>query len=562
MATTVLSNSVYYSVSSGPHSSARNIVLHKRPDHTGFGIYIGEDVPSGLYIATVERNSPAANANIQPGDRVLAVNGQSVSSMVKNPKETLIKAANNSQTLTLTIQSTDIFETLNIPLINSYENNENHLKQQISSQRTFDKNTNLESYIKSILGNENVQLLPVPNSLNDNQFILQSGSYPMSSMNFNSYPTDPFRSKDHKQGYRHHHHHRHHHRRHPKRKIVDSKETQTAMDDSQDEYISQEQTSTSLSRQYPSKPIMGTSHRMLRTQQLSSNDNPTDESNDSKTLSTTTNTFLGTAAQQSPKLGQVTRFPPTQRMADVVTAAVVASRNNPELAKNAEEISTRQPGDVPTRTTTLPPSQQSDLVSKRANVEVMQDQNPPLPPYTAVADTYTSSKPVDNRGNINGVSDNIRSAPENRQPAMTPKVDMNMIPSSIRGEGVRVIHLRRSPDYEGFGFHLQYNKNYFLVHKIENDSPAASSGLKLDDIVLSVNQQSTENMPHPTFVSIVSGSSNVDFIVQPREAYLRSKDQPKQNIQPLPPIPRNNNNEDNNSLKTGLSKALSKIKSR
>ena len=122
MASNIQSNPVYYSLSalsSGENLSTRTVVLHKRSDHAGFGVYIGEDVPAGLYVVTVERNSPASDASLQPGDRVLAVNGQLVSTMKDNPKERLIRAATNAQTLTLTIQSTDIFQTLNIPLSNS-----------------------------------------------------------------------------------------------------------------------------------------------------------------------------------------------------------------------------------------------------------------------------------------------------------------------------------------------------------------------------------------------------------------------------------------------------------
>ncbi|CAF3918897.1 unnamed protein product, partial [Rotaria sp. Silwood1] len=93
-------------------------------------------------------------------------------------------------------------------------------------------------------------------------------------------------------------------------------------------------------------------------------------------------------------------------------------------------------------------------------------------------------------------------------------------------------------------------------------SPAASSGLRVDDVVLSVNQQTTENMPHGIFVKLVGESSDVDFIVQPREEYLRVNIRPKLNAQqtPTPSILSNNNSD--NTRKTGLSKALSKLTNR
>jgi len=147
MASSAQSNPVYYSLaslSSGQNLSTRTVVLHKRPDHDGFGVYIGEDIPSGLYIVTIERNSPASDANIQPGDRVLAVNGQLVSSMLKNPKEILTKAASHAESLTLTIQSNNILQTLDLTSTNNGKDNNDHSVKQNSSKRTSAINLDLE----------------------------------------------------------------------------------------------------------------------------------------------------------------------------------------------------------------------------------------------------------------------------------------------------------------------------------------------------------------------------------------------------------------------------------
>lgn len=91
-------------------NNLRTVVLHKRSDQQSFGAYIGEDVPSGLYVVTIEPNSPAWEANVQPGDRIVAVNGQSVSSMHRNLKEIITKLAKNSQTLTLSLKSTSVLD--------------------------------------------------------------------------------------------------------------------------------------------------------------------------------------------------------------------------------------------------------------------------------------------------------------------------------------------------------------------------------------------------------------------------------------------------------------------
>lgn len=154
MASNIQSNPVYYSLSalsSGENLPTRTVVLRKRSDHAGFGVYIGEDVPAGLYIVTVERNSPASDANLQPGDRVLAVNGQMVTTMKDNPKETLIREATNAQTLTLTVQSTDIIQSLNIPLANSSTMNIDRSSfNQYPTRQTFNITSNsmdLERYL-------------------------------------------------------------------------------------------------------------------------------------------------------------------------------------------------------------------------------------------------------------------------------------------------------------------------------------------------------------------------------------------------------------------------------
>ena len=93
---------------------AYTVVLHKNPGYPNFGIYIGEDVPSGLYVVTTEPNSPAAQENIRPGDRVLAFNGQLVSSLSTNARDILARTAATAQTLTLSLEPTDALNGINI----------------------------------------------------------------------------------------------------------------------------------------------------------------------------------------------------------------------------------------------------------------------------------------------------------------------------------------------------------------------------------------------------------------------------------------------------------------
>lgn len=83
--------------------SVYTVVLQKRRNYRHFGVFIGRDFPSGLYVVTVEPNSPATEAGIQPGDRVVAINGQLVSSIVDNPTDIVLRLAHHTDRLTLSL---------------------------------------------------------------------------------------------------------------------------------------------------------------------------------------------------------------------------------------------------------------------------------------------------------------------------------------------------------------------------------------------------------------------------------------------------------------------------
>lgn len=97
-------------------STLRTLILRKGPQQATFGLYLADDVSQGLYIFTVEPKSPAADANIQPGDRLVAVNGQWIRSMLKNPKQTVLELAQRVRTLTVTIQPSDLLDCLEVLL--------------------------------------------------------------------------------------------------------------------------------------------------------------------------------------------------------------------------------------------------------------------------------------------------------------------------------------------------------------------------------------------------------------------------------------------------------------
>ncbi len=224
----------------------------------------------------------------------------------------------------------------------------------------------------------------------------------------------------------------------------------------------------------------------------------------------------------------------------------------PSSSRHPPANSAYEPAPTAKRTTNPPPSahppenssRESTSVQKRAATP-SRDQPPP-PPYTETANTNTSSEPVNNRNSNNAGAYNVRTAAENQ----------------TGDDGLREIHLHRLSDFQGFGFHLQYNRSYYLVQRVEVGSPAERSGLHANDVIHSVNGQKTAHMSHDEFVGIVNASSDVKFLVQSFDEYKRTNPLPIRNPQATttaaaPPI-----NNDNDKRKNGVSKVLSKITSR
>ena len=368
------------------------VVLQRNPDHQYFGLYICEDVPSGVYVATVDRNSPAAKANIQPGDRVLAINGQSVSSMTLDPQGMIIQIANRSTSITLDIQPSDILSLIGL--------------EPVPSQPNFSHDFDLDKYLKSLVT-----------------------SVPFS---------------------RHHYHRRRHRRR--KRPSLRTIQTQTS-------FIDEPKENNQTLSERRSIPSMGTSHVLLRN-----------------------------SAQSSTK-----------------------------------ESETKEP--VPENTPTT------------NNLVFTNPSPPPAPP------------PVE--------------FPKIPQIQRLPSTDDDDSPDpSVHDDGLQEVHLRRNPNFQGYGFHIQYNKHFFLIHHIEPHSPAETSGLHEKDIVRKVNNQTTDHMSHKTFVQIINASTQVVFLVQNYEKYMRANPDVARKLNTRPPPPSMPQNENTNKNPSGLSRALSKLKSR
>ncbi|CAF4994110.1 unnamed protein product [Rotaria sp. Silwood1] len=214
-------------------SNLRTVVLHKRSDQQIFGLHFGDDIPYGVYIITIEPNSPAADADIQPGDRVLAVNGQLVSQIFGNPREIVSEFSNRVQSLTLTLESSDILRIIDEPFTNGYYNN----YYQYSSNYNQGIDRDLDSYINELFFNENLKIRPVSSWDND-EYILMPNRYPTQSR-------------------------RHRHR---KRKHYKTQGTQTSTDDELKENIQ-----PLASHQVV--PSIDTYHVLLNNSQLSTQNN-------------------------------------------------------------------------------------------------------------------------------------------------------------------------------------------------------------------------------------------------------------------------------------------------
>jgi len=149
---------------------------------------------------------------------------------------------------------------------------------------------------------------------------------------------------------------------------------------------------------------------------------------------------------------------------------------------------------------------------------------------------------------------NVRDAEEHQAAAAT-------VVEVSHDEGLREIHLHRSPDFQGFGFHLQYNKIYYLVQSVEADSPAQQAGLRANDVIHSINHQTTTNMPHGVFVETVNSNSDIDLTVQTLDAFLRAHPPPVRNQQMAAAVAAVINN-DSDKRKGVASKTLGKLTNR
>lgn len=147
-------------------------------------------------------------------------------------------------------------------------------------------------------------------------------------------------------------------------------------------------------------------------------------------------------------------------------------------------------------------------------------------------------------------------------PAPPTPVPVERTPEPVRKNNPpRSITVRRAPNFQGYGFHIQYNRHFYLIHRVEPHSPAEKAGLADNDIICRVNNQSTNGMSHKTFVQIMNNSSEVTFLVQDNESFMTAHPELAEKISKRPPTPPPYVPTDTKS-QGGLTRALQKLKSR
>jgi C-terminal processing protease CtpA/Prc len=126
-------------------------------------------------------------------------------------------------------------------------------------------------------------------------------------------------------------------------------------------------------------------------------------------------------------------------------------------------------------------------------------------------------------------------------------------------DGLHEVRLYRSPNYPDYGFHLQFNRVYYIVHQIELNSPAVNGGLRVGDIIRRVNNNPTDQMPHHILVEHISQSKEVILLVQPLAKFLR--DNPEMLEPPKERMASTKQKKVEWKNQNIFSKALSKLKS-
>lgn len=142
-----------------------------------------------------------------------------------------------------------------------------------------------------------------------------------------------------------------------------------------------------------------------------------------------------------------------------------------------------------------------------------------------------------------------------------PSIPETVSSLSDDDDGLREVRLIRTPNFLGFGFHLQYNRVFFMIHHVEPNSPAEIGGLRGQDVIRRINNEPTDQISHKTFLEIINANLEVILLVQPYDKFLR--DNPQALNPPPPPLSMPPaRKKENSATRNPLFRAFSKLKQR
>ena len=129
------------SVSATSPSNPRLCHIVKWPDFQGYGfnLHAEKDKP-GQYIGSVDNDSPAEDADLRQGDRIVAVNGENVESKTHQEVIMLIKAGGDETQLLVVDKEADEFYRNNGIMVTSSLPEVQHKKTRTKERQTSGKN--------------------------------------------------------------------------------------------------------------------------------------------------------------------------------------------------------------------------------------------------------------------------------------------------------------------------------------------------------------------------------------------------------------------------------------
>ena len=214
--------------------------------------------------------------------------------------------------------------------------------------------------------------------------------------------------------------------------------------------------------------------------------------------------------------------------------------------------------DTPPRQRSIPSMGTSHMILRTFQSNTKDNSSSNTPEAKSPADSPMRITPPKQRISSPVELANLPVFPRENHPTMHEIATVSSM--SDDDDGIREVRLIRTPNFLGFGFHLQYNRIFFMIHHVEPNSPAEIGGLHPQDVIRRINDQPTDQMPHKTFLEIINANIQVILLVQPYDKFLRDNPQA---LNPPPPMPMPPAyKKENSATRNPLFRAFSKLKQR